>query len=261
MPLFRAIHFGDTGEREFIVSRTGADDVRVVGNSAPIKDESGVIVAGIVVYTDLTELKHSERDLLASHRRLETMVHDITEAMGRIVEVRDPYTQGHELRVAALAKLLAEEMGRSAEEIAGIEMAGLVHDIGKLGIPTEILTKPGVLSAAEFALVREHPGFGYEILKDIAFPWPVAESVLQHHERMDGSGYPQGLRGDQIHITARILAVADVIEAMSSHRPYRPALGVPAAVAEVVGHPEQYDQGVVAALLNLYESGRIVWTP
>jgi HD-GYP domain-containing protein (c-di-GMP phosphodiesterase class II) len=138
-------------------------------------------------------------------------------------------------------------------------MSALVHDIGKLSVPAEILNKPGVLSANEFALIRQHPTAGFEILKDIAFPWPVAESVLQHHERMDGSGYPQGLLGDDICRTARILAVADAVEAMSSHRPYRPGLGIDAAIAEITDHPAKYDPDVVAACLRLHESGLIAW--
>lgn len=171
----------------------------------------------------------------------------------------DPYTQGHEDRVAELAKLIAVEMGLPDDEVEGIEMAGLLHDVGKMSVPAEILSKPGGLSKEQFALVQCHPTDGYEILKGIDFPWPVAEAVLQHHERMDGSGYPQGLHGDEIGVTARILAVADVVAAVSSHRPYRPALGIEAAIAAIAEHPEEYDQDVTAALLSVYESGRIPW--
>jgi PAS domain S-box-containing protein/putative nucleotidyltransferase with HDIG domain len=211
------------------------------------------------VGTDITERRRFEQDLIDGNARLEEMVHDVAEAMGRIVEVRDPYTQGHEVRVAKLAKLIAEDLGLPADEIAGVEMTALVHDIGKLSVPAEILNKPGVLSEIEFALIRHHPATGYEILKDIAFPWPVADAVLQHHERMDGSGYPAGLLGDDICQTARILAVADVIEAMASHRPYRPALGVDAAMDEIVAHRDQFDPDVVASCEKLHAAGKIAW--
>jgi PAS domain S-box-containing protein/putative nucleotidyltransferase with HDIG domain len=211
------------------------------------------------VGTDITQLKRAEQELIEGNARLEEMVYDVAEAMGRIVEVRDPYTQGHEVRVAKLAKLIAGDMGLSPDEIAGVEMTAVVHDIGKLSVPAEILNKPGTLSELEFMLIRQHPHFGYEILKDIAFPWNVAEAVQQHHERMDGSGYPDGLKGDEICLSARILAVADVIEAMASHRPYRPALGVDAAVAEIVAHRQQYDPAVVDSVVRLYDAGRIVW--
>lgn len=209
--------------------------------------------------SDITNRKRIEQELSQTNSRLERMVYDVAEAMGRIIEIRDPYTQGHTQRVAHLAKLIGNEMNLSADEVAGVTMAGVVHDIGKLSVSTDILSKPGPLSDCEFALVREHPRAGFEILKDIPFPWPVAESVLQHHERMDGSGYPQGLRGEEIILAARILAVADVVEAMAYFRSYRPALGVDAAVAEVVAHPDQYDPNVLAACVRLHKSGRLTW--
>ena len=139
---------------------------------------------------------------------------------------------------------------------AAVEMAALVHDIGKLSIPAEILSMPRKLSPLEFSLIQEHPLKGYEILKDIDFPWPIAEIVLLHHERLDGSGYPAGLRGDVL-MPARVLAVADVVEAMASYRPYRPALGLPAAIAELTEHREKYDPAVAAACTRLYEQGRL----
>jgi putative nucleotidyltransferase with HDIG domain len=183
------------------------------------------------------------------------MVYDVAAAMGSVVEARDPYTQGHELRVADLARKIAAELDLTQDEIDGIGMAGLLHDIGKLRIPAEILTKPGILSAAEFSLIREHPRQGHEILDHIDFPWPVAETVLWHHERQDGSGYPDGLRGDEIPLAARILAVADVVEAMSSHRPYRPIVGLPQAIEEISSNPQRYDATVVSACVELYKRG------
>ena len=225
----------------------------------PFFGAGGEVTAVCGISTDITELKRSEARLAESNVRLEIMVKDITRVMGRVVEARDPYTQGHEVRVAQLAMLLAGEMGLSEDAIVGVEMTAMVHDIGKLAVPAEILSKPGALTEQEFALVQCHSEAGYEILKGIDFAWPVAISVLQHHERMDGTGYPQGLRGEDICLTARILAVADVVEAMSSHRPYRAALGLQAAVAEIFGHPEKYDSDVATACRRLYESGQIVW--
>lgn len=160
-------------------------------------------------------------------------------------------------RVSALARSIADRMGMSADEVDAVEMAGLLHDVGKLHVPAEILRKPGKLSEVEFALIKEHPLRGYEILKDIAFPWPIAEVVLQHHERLDGSGYPSGLKGEDILMPSRILGVADVVEAMASHRPHRASLGLDAAIAEVRGKPEKYDSTVIAALLALHEAGLI----
>jgi putative nucleotidyltransferase with HDIG domain len=185
------------------------------------------------------------------------MVHDVIESMGRVVEMRDPYTQGHQTRVAALGKDIAIEMGLGREAVDAIEMAGLVHDIGKLSVPAEILSKPGKLSPFESLLMRLHPMQGYEILKDIAFPWPVATIVLQHHERMDGSGYPDGLRKDKLLLEARILSVADVVEAMASHRPYRPAHPVATAICEIDTHREWFDPDAVSACMRLYASGRL----
>lgn len=195
---------------------------------------------------------------LETRERLFALLHEVTETMGAVVEARDPYTHGHQVRVAALTRLIAEEMGLPRGDVDAAEMAALVHDIGKLSVPAEILTKPGKLSDAEFALVKAHPRAGYDILKHIHFGSPVADAVLQHHERMDGSGYPKGIAGDDILVAARILAMADVVEAMSSHRPYRAALGVDAAVVEIRNHPERFDPAVTAACVRLYEAGRIV---
>jgi PAS domain S-box-containing protein/putative nucleotidyltransferase with HDIG domain len=199
----------------------------------------------------------AEEGLQESYARLEMMMRDVVESMGRIVEARDPYTQGHERRVAELSKAIGAEMGLSQDDLAAVEMAAMLHDIGKLCVPAEILTKPGTLSLSEFELIKDHSRRGYEILKDIAFPWPIADIVLQHHERVDGSGYPGKLKGDQILPLARILAVADVVEAMASHRPYRPLIGLGPAMEEIHEHPGAYDREVVAATERLYERGLI----
>jgi len=211
----------------------------------------------VVVFYDITERELAEEAVLRSNERLEQVLKSVIVLIGKVVEARDPYTQGHEEGVARIGRLIAEEMGLPADVVEGVEVAGLVHDVGKLGIPAEILTKPGKLGEVEYELIREHSQQGYDILKHIDFDWPVAESVLQHHERMDGSGYPGGLAGDDISMPARVLMVADVVEAMAAHRPYRPALGVDAAMAEITGHPEKYDQQVVSACVRLHEAGRI----
>lgn len=173
--------------------------------------------------------------------------------MASTVETGDPYIAGHQRRVADLARAIAKEMGLSAEPIDGIRVAGVIHDIGKISIPGEVLSKPGRLTEIEFGLIKAHPQVGYEILKAIDFPWPVAQIVLQHHERMDGSGYPSGLSSEEILLEARVLAVADVVEAISSHRPYRPALGMDKALEEISRHKGVlYDAGVVDACLKLF---------
>src|SRR5690606_21541678 len=148
------------------------------------------------------------------------------QAMAVTVETRDPYTAGHQRRVADLARSIAAEMGLSRDQIDGIRMAATIHDLGKISVPVELLTKPTRLTKIEFDLIKTHSQAGYDILKDIDFPWPIARMVLEHHERVDGSGYPNGRTRDQILIESRILSVADVIEAMASHRPYRPGRGI-----------------------------------
>jgi putative nucleotidyltransferase with HDIG domain len=203
------------------------------------------------------QLRASQTKLRESNVQLTEMVYEVAEAMGRVVEARDPYTQGHQERVARVAKSIAEEMGLPREEIDGVEMAGLVHDIGKMCVPAEILSRPGTLSPVEMNLIRQHPQSSYDILKGIAFPWPVAEIALQHQERMDGSGYPRGLKGVDTLLASRILAVADVVEAMSSHRPYRPALGLDLAIQELTKHPGLYDPLVTASCKRLYEAGKL----
>ncbi len=170
----------------------------------------------------------------------------IVQAMSVAVEMRDPYTAGHQQRVAELARAIAIEMGLDQETVYGLEMASRIHDLGKITVPAEILSKPGRLSELEYELIKNHARAGYDILKEIEFPWPIAAIILQHHERLDGSGYPGGLSGDAILPEARILAVADVFETIASHRPYRPSLGVRKALAELAdGQGVRYDSEVV----------------
>lgn len=183
---------------------------------------------------------------------------DFIKAIASTVEMRDPYTAGHQQRTSHLAVAIARELGLPEKSIEGIALAAIVHDLGKISVPTEILCKPGKLSDMEYLLIKVHPQTGYEILKDIQFPWPIATIVWQHHERMDGSGYPQGLKGDQILIESRVMAVADVIEAMASHRPYRPAQGVDIALKELErGRGTLFDATVVDACLTLFRNKKL----
>jgi len=171
--------------------------------------------------------------------------------MGKIVGKKDPFTIEHQERVAALAVAMGERMGLDEARREGLRVAGLVHDVGKIEVAGEILNKPGKLSRIEFELVKEHPRSGYEILLGVDFPWPVAEVTYQHHERLDGSGYPRGLKGDAILLESRIIAVADVVEAISAHRPYRPALGLDAAIEEITSKAPLFGHDVVDACLSL----------
>jgi len=240
-----------------VVRHTDGATVWVHGRGRLELDAAGVPVKMVGTIQDVTLRHRDEEELRRTNASLERMVYEVAEAMGRVIEIRDQYTQGHQERVARLCRAIAMEMELPAHDVMAVEMAGVIHDIGKLSVPAEILTRPAALTKLEFAFIREHPQNGYDILKDIPFPWPVAQIVLEHHERMDGSGYPAGLTGENILPLARLLAVADVVEAMSTHRPYRAALGVDAAIAELRGGSDKYDPDVVAACVRLYERGEI----
>lgn len=207
-----------------------------------------------------------DRDRLADAQvrdaeRLQKSLEQSIQTIADTVEARDPYTAGHQRRVGELAVAIARELGLAQETIHGIRLAAAVHDLGKIHLPAEILSKPGKLSAIEFMLIQTHPQAGYEILKNVDFPWPIADIVHQHHERMDGSGYPQGLKGDEILLESRILAVADVVEAMASHRPYREALGIDAALKEIeAGRGTAFDATVVDACIRLFSEKRFVFS-
>jgi PAS domain S-box-containing protein len=195
---------------------------------------------------DITERKQREESLRKS-------INGIVHAMALTVETRDPYTAGHQVRVAKLATMIAGEMGFSQDKVDGIKMAAEIHDIGKISVPAEILSKPTKLSEIEFQLIKVHPEAGYNIIKDIEFPWPVATMVVQHHERIDGSGYPKGIKGEEILPETKILSVADVVEAIASHRPYRPAYGIDVALDEILKEKGvKYDAAVVDACVRLF---------
>ena len=202
------------------------------------------------------EAAHDHRARREAESRLKEALGGTVAAMGALVEMRDPYTAGHEKRTAELVVAIGRRLGVDEDEIEVLDLTARMHDIGQIAVPAEILTRPGRLSQNEFTLIKAHPQVAHDILAPIDFGRPVAEVILQHHERLDGSGYPQGLKGDEILLGARVLAVADVVEAMSSHRPYRAALGVEAALAEVsAGAGKLYDDRVVAACVQVFDEG------
>jgi PAS domain S-box-containing protein len=224
-----------------------ADEIRL------LEEMAGDLAFGIATLHTRAErdqaIKEREHHLIKLKESLDSAI----QAIAATLEMRDPYTAGHQRRVADLAVAIARKMGLGDEQIYGLHLAGIVHDLGKICIPAEILSRPGELKEVEYMLIKSHPQAGYDILKSIQFPWPIADTVLQHHERHDGSGYPNGLSGSQIIIEARILLVADVVEAMASHRPYRPGRGIADALAEIENNSGVlYDPQVVDACLSLF---------
>ena len=253
-----------------LITKNG-DKVPVEDSAAPMIDDRGELTGAVMVFRDITERKQAEAAIKLAFDSLEQRVREQTaelrtsfdrlgkamegtiQALATMVEARDRYTAGHQVRVADLACMIAEQMGVAESRLPIIRIAGLIHDVGKVCVPTEILNKPAPLSPIEFEIVKQHPKAAYDVLEKIEFPWPIADIVLQHHERMDGSGYPSGLRGDQIHLEARIIGVADVVEAMSSHRPYRAALGTEKGLEEVSkGSGTLFDPAIVDACLHVF---------
>ena len=208
----------------------------------------------IIILNNVSERRRAEAQLQQSMVDLKKALLGTIQALALTVERRDPYTAGHQQRVKAIATAIAEQMELDEDAIEGLQMAALIHDIGKIAIPAGILSKPTRLDETEFRLLKTHPQVAHSILNPIYFPWPLAEIVLQHHERMDGSGYPRGLRGEEILMEARILAVADVVEAMGSHRPYRPSLGMDEALEEIrKNRGILYDERVADTCLFLFK--------
>lgn len=254
LPLFDS-HRRTFGALVLAASETDAFDAEEV---ALLEDVAEEVSYGVTRLQDAAAKAEVEQALFESNRRLSDLVVSITDAVGKLTEARDPYTQGHQERVSNIATAIAVHMGLDADTLRTVELAALVHDVGKLHVPAEILTKPARLTKLEFELMKQHPQKGYEMLCDIPFPWPLAEVSRCHHERMDGSGYPRGLAGADIPLEARILAVADVLEAMASHRPYRPGLGIDVALDELTtANPGKYDSRVVSACLALYAGGAL----
>ena len=222
---------------EFVSNAYEADGVRVIQCNV----------------RDISERKLGEDKVLAYIEELRLAFQGIVQVATAISEMRDPYTAGHQRRVAELAVAIGTGLGFDQSRLDGLRVAGFLHDIGKISIPAEILSRPGPLTVVEYQMVQGHPQSSHDVLASVKWPWPVAEIVLQHHERMDGSGYPRGLRGESILVEARVISVADVVEAMASHRPYRAALGIERALAEIeAGSGTRYDPAVVGACVSLF---------
>ena len=225
--------------------------------SAAVRDGGGALIGAVETMTDISPLKRAEDELRLTVEKLQRATAGIIRAIDVIVETRDPYTAGHQHQVSRLASAIAKEMGLPAETAEAIYVAASIHDLGKISVPAEILSKPGHISDIERGIIRTHPQVGFDILKSIDFPWPIAEIVLQHHERLDGSGYPRGLKDGEIRTEARIIGLADVVESMGSHRPYRPTLGMEKALAEIrTNRGILYDPDVVDVCLSLFENKR-----
>ncbi len=226
-----------------------------LGPSRPFPDDK---VVSEVCFDRPFDDPDSLQSLTGSNKRLQMLLEQLITTLGAVVECRDPYTADHQVRVAKIAKTVGIVLCLDQDTVEGLRIAALLHDIGKLTIPAELLSKPGLLSDVQSLLVHSHAQAGHEILREVDFPWPVAQIVLQHHERLDGSGYPNHLAGDEILLESRILAVADTLDAMNSHRPYRPALGVQKAMAEITtGSGTRYDSRVVDACVALHAENRL----
>lgn len=238
---------------EVVQKRKDGSEIIALPAVSFLKEEGKESSGMVVVYHDITDRKHAESELKKSFERLKKVFDSVVDVIGKIVEVRDPYTAGHERQVAKLAVAIAKKMELPQEQIDAIGIASALHDIGKVYVPSEILSKPGILSRQEFELIKVHPALGFEILETIDFPWKISDIVLQHHERLDGSGYPNGIKGKDILLEAKIIAVADVVEAMSSHRPYRPAPGIEAALDEIAkNRGKLYEPKVVDICIRLF---------
>jgi PAS domain S-box-containing protein len=256
-----------------LITKNG-DKVPVEDSAAPMINEKGELTGAVMVFRDITWRKEAEEAIKMAFNSLEARVQEQTaelrtsfdmlgramegtiQALATMVEARDRYTAGHQVRVADLACMIARQMGVTESRIPIIRIAALIHDVGKVCVPTEILNKPAPLSPIEFEIVKQHPKAAYDVLSKIEFPWAIADIVLQHHERVDGSGYPSGLRGDQIHLEAQIIGVADVVEAMSSHRPYRAAVGTEQGLEEISkGKGTRFDPAIVDACVHAFHQG------
>jgi PAS domain S-box-containing protein len=256
-----------------LITKNG-DKVPVEDSAAPMINEKGELTGAVMVFRDITWRKEAEEAIKMAFNSLEARVQEQTaelrtsfdmlgramegtiQALATMVEARDRYTAGHQVRVADLACIIARQMGVTESRIPIIRIAALIHDVGKVCVPTEILNKPAPLSPIEFEIVKQHPKAAYDVLSKIEFPWAIADIVLQHHERLDGSGYPSGLRGDQIHLEAQIIGVADVVEAMSSHRPYRAAVGTEQGLEEISkGKGTRFNPAIVDACVHVFHQG------
>jgi len=258
-------HYLETGKHKVLNKHIEITALHKNGNTfpvelsiAPLAGDNSVTFNAFI--RDLTERNTDREEIVRSAESLRKSLVGTVLVIAKSVEARDPYTAGHQQRVSQLARSIAQEMRLDKAMIEGIRMGASIHDIGKIHLPAEILSKPAKLSEIEYLLIQAHTQVGYDILKDINFPWPVADIAHQHHERMDGSGYPQGLKGDDICLEARVVAVADVVEAMVTHRPYRAALGIEVALDEIKnGRGKLFDPQVVDACLKLIAENRFTF--
>ena len=238
-------------KREIRIFKKGDKFIECIVN--PIPDENNNVISMVHILTDITNIKKSEEEIKESLSRIKRTFEQTIKAFSLLVEVRDPYTSGHQKRVSETAVAIAKDLGLTGEAIEAIRLASLIHDIGKISIPASILSKPGKLTDIERAMIETHPGTGSDIVKEIDFPYPIAKIILQHHERINGSGYPGGLKGGGIMIEAKIIAVSDVIEAISSHRPYREARTLKESFGEISKNKGiLYDHDVVDSCIKLF---------
>ena len=256
----RALTTGEPYAMELEIVRPDGGVRTISDRGVAVQNDTGHVFRLYGTVQDITERKQAEEKLLQGYAKLRQTLRGAINALSSATEIRDPYTSGHQTRVDSLASAIAKEMGFTENGVEGVEIAALVHDIGKLGIPGDILNRPTRLTAVEYMIVKTHVDVGYTILSKIDFPWPVAQMVQQHHERLDGSGYPLGLTGRDILLEAKILAVADVVDAMVSHRPYRPALGVNTALEEIGKYRGvYYDETVVDTCTKLFLAHRFAF--
>jgi len=243
---------------EVQLRRRDGQKIWVSSTARMARDSKGAYLEGML--EDITKRKQAEKELRKTMQRLRGAMEGAIHAVAMTVEAKDPYTAGHQQHVAELSRQIAREMGLPKGEVEGIYLAGMIHDLGKISVPTEFLAKPGKLTDFEYSLIKTHAEAGYRILKDIDFPWPVADIIHQHHERLDGSGYPRGLKADSILRQTKIISVADVVEAMTFHRPYRPGFGLKLAMEEIRRNKEKlYDTEVVDACLAIFDKGDFIW--
>jgi len=248
---------GVCGQQELDYLTTAGSKIPVAVSATAIRESADSIAGFVVSAIDISESKQAHRKIQQSCEMVKKTHHDAVETIARIMDMRDPYTGNHQIRVASLVDAIAREMKLTGEQIDQLHMAAIVHDIGKINIAADILNKPATLSNLEFEIVKAHSQGGYDIVKGLDLPCTIAEAILQHHERLDGSGYPRGLKKAEILLEAKILAVADVIEAMASHRPYRPALGIDRALEEVTSNKGQlYEPAVVDACVRLFNENK-----
>ncbi|HET98229.1 MAG TPA: DUF3365 domain-containing protein [Desulfurivibrio alkaliphilus] len=248
-------------DQELQVRRKNGEAIWISLTAQPVFDDEDRIVECRASIFDISKRKEAEQGRQQLTERLQRSLVQTIQAIATTIEKRDPYTAGHQQRVAELAVAIAREMGLDEQRIEGLRLGAMIHDIGKIYVPAELLNRPGELDELEFRFIRTHSEVGYEIIKGVDFPWPVAEMVVQHHERLDGSGYPKNLRGEEIILEARIIAVADVVEAITNHRPYRPALQLEKAIQEIREHQGgRYDPAVVAACVRLFQEKGFQWS-